>query len=422
MDYRISMNKLLSNTFFIAIVLVLFRGQTKLIYITNELLLVIMLLFGICFFQNKVHLKNFVWKKEIIFFFLWGVISYTWSSYGKAEKGYYFVFIAMIFILMISIRDDFWHNLMKWVVIFSNVVAASIFLEALSPGIFIKLFGWILALPANALSSAMKGEYTGILGGNQQAAVFLNIGIAVHIAYCYANRKLDKKSVMYIFVYLIAIILTSKRMLTVIPVVLFLLYYFMSTTKNKYTKFFLIAFVLFIILYIGINLSPEYSDKILGYFSGEDESDLLSGRGAFWIGCVAMFAEKPVNGYGLASFNGEYFARTHYLFKGSPWVYHAHNIYYQMLAELGIIGFGLFVLQALKVIPKIYKFNKEKWNLEKEQRQILFWSMSIVIIFLIYGLTGNVLYNTEEICWYVMGINGISYVINKNKKIKKSRK
>ena len=359
-----------------------------------------------------------MWKKEIILFFLWGVLSYTWSTYGKAEKGFYFVFVALIILLMFSMESEFWNKLIRWTIVFANIIAISIFLEAVSPSIFIKLFGWILALPSNALASAIVGEYTGILGGNQQAAVFLNIGIAAHIANCYANRRINKKSIIHIIIYLIAIVLTSKRMLTIIPIILFLLYYFMSGTKNKYTKFFLIAFVVFIIGYVGISLSPEFSTKILGYFSGEDGTDMLSGRGAFWLGCLQMFLEKPVNGYGLASFNGEYFARTNYLFKGSPWIYHAHNIYYQMLAELGLVGMTLFILQALKIIPKIYLYNK-KGNMEKEHRQILFWSMSIVIIFLVYGLTGNVLYNTEEICWYVIGINGISYIVSNGRGKKK---
>lgn len=416
MDYRIGVNKLLSNTFFIAIVLVLFRGQTKLIYITNEVLLMTALLFGIFFFQNKVRLKKIVWQKEILFFFLWGVLSYIWSSYGATEKEYYFVFLSMIFILMIRIEEDFWNKLMKWTIVFSNIIACSIYIEAISPSLFIKLFGWILALPANALSSARIGEYTGIMGGNQQAAVFLNVGIAVHIANCYSNEKLDKKSIVYILFYLVAIVLTSKRMLTIIPIILFLIYYFMSTAKNKYIKFFLVAFVLFIVVYIGINLNPEYSDKILGYFSGEGEEDILSGRGSFWVGCIEMFLEKPINGYGLASFNGIYFEKTHYYFRGIPWIYHAHNIYYQMLAELGIIGFGLFLIQAMKVVPQMYKFNKKRLLYSKEQRQIMFWTMSIVVIFLLYGLTGNVLYNSEEICWYVVALNGIGYIVNENKK------
>lgn len=415
MDYRIGVNKLLSNTFFIAIVLVLFRGQTKLIYITNELLLVLMLIFGICFFQNKVHLRNFIWKKEIILFFLWGLLSYVWSTYGKAEKGYYFVFVALIVLLMSSMESEFWNKLIRCTILFSNIIAISIFIEAVSPGIFIKLVGWILAFPANALASARMGEYTGILGGNQQAAVFLNIGIAAHIANCYANREIDKKSISYIVIYLIAIVFTNKRMLTIIPIILLLLYYFMSGTKNKYTKFLGVAFVFFVIGYVGLSLSPEFSTKILGYFSGEDGTDMLSGRGAFWLGCLQMFLERPVNGYGLASFNGEYFARTHYLFNGNPWIYHAHNIYYQILAELGSVGLGLFILQALKIIPKIYTLNRKKETMEKEQRQILFWSMCIVIIFLVYGLTGNVLYNTEEIGWYVIGINGISYTVSSSK-------
>lgn len=416
MNYIININKLLDNLLFVALVLVLFRGQTKFIYVTNLLFLVIILIFGIRVVQNKIKIKNWIWQKWIIMFLAWGVISYTWTFYGRNEKGYYFVFFALIFVSIINVEENFWIRLMRWTTAFSNIIAVSIYLEAISPSLFIKIFGWILALPANALKSANLGEYTGILGGNQQAAVFLNIGIVAHLARCYANRKIDRKSLFYILIYLLAIILTSKRMLTVIPLIVFMVYYFMSATKNKYSKFFVTMFFAFVIAYIGINLEPDLSVKFLTYFSGEGDNDLLSGRGAFWKGCQQMFAEEPIHGYGLASFNGVYYEKTHYLFHGEPWIYHAHNIYYQMMAELGIIGIAFFLIQAVKVVNVVYRFNTNKKKFTQEQAIILFWCMGIIITLLLYGLTGNILYNSEEICWYVFALNGIGYIAVSTKK------
>jgi hypothetical protein len=75
-----------------------------------------------------------------------------------------------------------------------------------------------------------------------------------------------------------------------------------------------------------------------------------------------------------------------------------HNIYIQLLAELGILGYWVVVFWFIgNLIDSIknYLSNKNVYNI---------LSLFFQLLFLLYGLTGNPFYSSSFLWLYLLGI------------------
>jgi hypothetical protein len=83
---------------------------------------------------------------------------------------------------------------------------------------------------------------------------------------------------------------------------------------------------------------------VLAYYTGDN----LWFRVAMWADTLVMWADAPFFGHGLGSFNYLYpdymmasDVGADQFFNSQMWAVAAHNEYVQILAELGVVGFGL---------------------------------------------------------------------------------
>jgi O-antigen ligase len=83
---------------------------------------------------------------------------------------------------------------------------------------------------------------------------------------------------------------------------------------------------------------------VLAYYTGDN----LWFRVAMWADTLVMWADAPFFGHGLGSFNYLYpdymmasDVGADQFFNSQMWAVAAHNEYVQLLAELGVVGFGL---------------------------------------------------------------------------------
>lgn len=417
MDYRIKINKLIEYLFIAGTILVMFRGQTILVGYSNLILLLLALLSLYSNFSNGFYyIKRKKSSTPICLFLLVGCLSIMWSADPDSSKTMFLIFGVLILIMQYDFSDDFWKKFFIFGEVISLIVAISIFFEVIVPNHFIDIFQGILFRPSNTLKQVMLGEYSGLAGGNAHAGVILNFGFVITLARCYVNEKIRKEDIIKFLVFALAIFLTGKRTLILTPVIMLIVYYCSGNTKNKYFK--LIMFVLLggALGYIFVQLIPEFAEAIDKFVQGESETDILTGRGNFWKICVVMFLEKPVLGYGISTFNHVFYEKTQYLFAGIPWEYHAHSIYYQICAELGVVGIGLFVLQLVVIIKKYIQFLRLKNDYTDSKQNVLFFGINMVLFLSVYGLTGNVLYETDEVFGLIIGIIAVEYAVrNKDK-------
>lgn len=144
------------------------------------------------------------------------------------------------------------------------------------------------------------------------------------------ERKRERKwtQLAFVGVLILCLLLTYSRgawvSLAVMAGVLGYLY-----DRRVWLAFLLIPVVL--LVYHG-----QITERFLSLFSGEDTSTIL--RFALWESTVAMIEEHPLFGVGWGAYFKAY--PEYNFFMGDPEViiFHAHNMYLSILAEVGIPG------------------------------------------------------------------------------------
>ena len=91
----------------------------------------------------------------------------------------------------------------------------------------------------------------------------------------------------------------------------------------------------------------------------------------------------------------------------------AHNIYLQILAELGIIGIVLFALTIIMMFIRIIKT-----KLNKENEKYILITIYFMIVFLMYGITGNGLFDLTIATMYYLMLGLLFSNIKKEKEEK----
>lgn len=88
----------------------------------------------------------------------------------------------------------------------------------------------------------------------------------------------------------------------------------------------------------------QITERFLSLFSGEDTSILL--RIALWDSTEAMIADHPLTGIGWGVYFKAYPLYNYFITEPTVVIYHAHNMYLSLMAEVGIPGalcwLGLF--------------------------------------------------------------------------------
>lgn len=148
--------------------------------------------------------------------------------------------------------------------------------------------------------------------------------------------------------------------------------------------FFMMAEALSAIPFIG-----EAVRTVSGFLEGEDVS---SGRNNLWRWALELFYRHPWTGIGW----GDY--RTTVV--GNATLrdeLDVHNIYLQLLCENGLFGFSIFVaafVSFLFMTKNLYRFcfNSSDPFLAS-LLPFLYFSLAYQMFFLLYGLTGNTLYD-----------------------------
>ena len=136
-------------------------------------------------------------------------------------------------------------------------------------------------------------------------------------------------------------------------------------------------------------------------------------RDQIWQVALTMFAYHPLLGLGLGKFH--YFFPEYCKLAGIPWEGHiryvrstAHNLYFHMLAEQGILGLCVFLLTLATIFKtSIAKFKK----LEDHCKPHALGLLIALFGWACYGLTQHVFYlrSIQIFFWIVLAFLGMLY-------------
>lgn len=259
--------------------------------------------------------------------------------------------------------------------------------------------------------------YSGILGEKGEAAFLMVIAIVLTLSRCAYQKRIDRKDFIWLCIYFIALILPAKRMLFAVAIMVLMLFFIMWIGGSKKVLAIAGAGLLGSIAYVVMSFIPAFN-TLLARFTAFADNDTANGRTYLWEYAMTMFHNKPLMGYGYGSYNKFASEIGVVLTESRIWESHAHNVYYQLLSEMGIVGLITFLLMNVATIAAFFKLYKCRNGLSQDSYKFLFIGINIVIVCLVYGLTGNVIYYTNQIMIYMWGVSLLNYLILESRRKK----
>ena len=388
----------------IVMISIVLSGATIFSYVRVPRVWMIGLIGGVFFLTGgnsgfKHNILNKIFLLWIGFLVINSQLSYAPAN---SRKGL-IIFISLYFMMNIRFKENELCMMLKIMRIICTVYAFSIILAALLTTPFYALFSKFIVQSMDFIYQEIaSGAYSGLVGERALAAYFMNIGVLIELSDYFIIKKLGKKNYLYIILYTIAIMMTGKRMLFAIEIILIIALIMFSEAKGKGLKLIGGACIIIPVFMMLVNLIPQTQVLIqrMSQYSGDD---MLNGRQFFWDYCFLMFSRKPLIGYGFDSFNTAFADEIHYVYKGRVWDMYAHNIYYELLGEVGILGILLFICLLGCGLYMTIRLMKNG-QITDTQKKLMFCALGFQLMFIIYGFTGNCLYENEQLMLYFIGM------------------
>lgn len=153
---------------------------------------------------------------------------------------------------------------------------------------------------------------------------------------------------------------------------------------------------------LAVALGPDFlRTRLLSLAGGGDSS--IQYRISIWTGVLHMVRDNLWTGVGLGpgAFGAVY---PHYMLAGTE-AAHAHDIYLELLAELGLVGFLAFLAFALALVLGLLRGALAR-GAREDLRLVAAGSAAAVLALLLEGLTDNVWYSPRAAMalWLAAGL------------------
>lgn len=371
-----------------------------LFYVNNRIIPKSLYLFGLSAFlmipSVLSNLNSGINKKAIgfILFFLYLVFCLLFSYSGESFGYVIYYFFGIIYLLYFSKKRNSIEKLLDYYYKGALIFTFFTILSFLSTSIYLKIID--IMYGGTGVYSIITDlfswhEYSGIAGQTGYNAFTISIGIIISFVKMIdnykSNNKYNKKLLLCLLVQIFALFLCSKRaiILYAFTTIVFLIPACINIKKkSNFSKLFL---VLLIVLFIG-SLSINYFEPFGNVFAKNayylSKGNLLNGRLPLYGQAIEIFKNNFFFGIGIKRFC-----------LLNELNLDVHNVYLQLLAENGLIGFLIMIFSF------IYMFFKTKSSLKHSTNgTVVYISLGIQLFFLLYALTGNTLYDVNMLYLY----------------------
>ena len=267
------------------------------------------------------------------------------------------------------------------------------------------------------LATISRGYLVGLTAHYSTSGMYMAAGFIVSFSFSFYQAmkkntgivKMNREFWLTVFFW-VCLILTGKRAHLLFGTLVFCANYVLVynrgsfKTRSQRTFIFILMFSLLLVIVINV---PAFQGTFSRFMSGEITEELYIGRvNSKWVPAMQMFKESPLFGKGWLQFG-----RLHPTYNSGDEIYrNVHNIYIQLLCETGIVGtvviVGLMVYTISITIRRILVINKTRAT--NPELLFLIFSFAYQMFFLLYGLTGNPLYDIQTLFPYMLCC-GIAY-------------
>ncbi len=341
----------------------------------------LLILIGLFLYAKGYRYKIELLDKLIILFFIYILFTGLWNTIEiqylnqKTNTDYYilnksFFFLRYLF-LYLTIRLLIEKDLINFKLIFI-VYSLTVFL--VSVDVIIQFF-----IGKNLLGQVSPNNYkvTGffqdeaIAGGFiQRFSLFLFYTISVFVVTKKNNFKIYALSILFLII-ILSIIFSGNRMPLILFILSIILILFTNQTLKKYFLhiFILLTFTLTISIYSSPKLKNYYKTfykqtiKIISLYNYRITgigSDLLINKRPFYIhefdSGISTFKLNKFIGGGVKSFRFNCPKRKiENINERIACNMHPHNYYLEILTDLGLLGFFIFLTLVIVVLKKSYR-------------------------------------------------------------------
>lgn len=373
-----------------------------------DLVITITSIFFIIFFRQELILK-FKEEKIIYFFLLFWiclVISSLFSNYilfSLKSSGLYlrFIIFSCVFYYLILTNSNFLERLYLCLKISIYIMCAACLFE-----LFFQHNLYLIEKPEMRLTGTYKDE--------QIVGSFLSKIFPLFASlFLFLNKKINLEVVLLSILTYLVVLLSNERtaiFFTTIFYLFLVLVYPGTNIKKKILSIFLVILVFISTLFfvddvkkriidltlsqMGIFLLDSQKDTNLRSYKKSDGFFIFSkSHQTHMLTAFNMFKLNPIIGVGPKVFRKECDNQKYYISESSCTT-HPHNILFQILGEVGIVGLIFLIISIFYLIKNFYLTFKEKLLINNNfasSKLCLLFIFSQNIFFLLP--TGNYLNN-----------------------------
>jgi len=231
-----------------------------------------------------------------------------------------------------------------------------------------------------------RGAYAGITEQTSVNAFFATVGIAIFFSNVFTLRKNKILNLIFLTLSIVAVLLTAKRSAFLINAIIIYIILFITNRFGR-RKLLSSLFITLFIIGTGIFIMNKIPETQIIFKKNnilKSVNDISNGRYMLWLDTFEIFKNNLVWGTGINT--------IHTILNDGT-----HNIYLQLLAEVGIFGAILFYitfiysfLKSTYYIKNIVKLNDVSDTIKRN----LLISNYLQVFFFAYGFVENPLYNT----------------------------
>lgn len=351
-------------------------------------------------------------KKKTIWLFI------PWAFYcgcvlinnQELVRGGYYNTLRIVICLILSFScslDYRWLNKAPWVIFLvgmPNVVATILFF--VNSGLYRKFVKFAYHGYQNGTANGLYGYHAALADHYSQNGTYISmVLLAITAVYVASDQQKNQKRYLILsIVSAIGLLLTTKRAHLIFSIVAIVVVYYALNPGRMFGRTFKLVVTMAIIL-LGFNISatvvPALSDTINRIVSMGDDIQSTS-RLVMWKYAIDYFKNNPM--FGIGWYGYRYKNILGYTSSASG----CHNIYFELLCETGLVGFVIFIVCAVSSIVKTIR-NIALDRDDGRYRATLAVSLAIQTFVLLYGMTGNALYDTTFYFYMVAVTIGLAY-------------
>lgn len=361
-------------------------------YLLLVAILPILLRFAVCLKSNTKSSGNLAW-------YLFLLISVMSLAISKAQGATVrFIFLVGTVVVIKTVFE----NIRNWQKFICKLFFIMTFIHVISTLLFLFIPDQMLVLARVLLGEGYfstylnlynLGSYPGITGQTSSNAFYASVFIA--LSFCQLlNGKHRSRNLLFLFLGICVLFMTAKRsfLLNNIIAVCYIILKDKKGDQKSWIKKICMILVMISLGYLILLYIPQANAILEKIAIFNDSTDVSNGRFRIWQNSLLVFKQNPIFGIGGGALVTAYGISS-------------HNVFIQILAEMGIIGALVFIIAMLRNLLFTSKTMDEMMQKEVYQvdDKVCYQSaMYIQIVFIIYCFFGNPFYGIDFIVIYML--------------------